>query len=206
MIYVDNASIVYDNQIVFTDFTMHISKGTVACITGESGKGKSSLLNALMGFVSLSEGDIRIDDIHLTSSSIERIRTLIAWLPQELALPAEWVSEMIDIPFQLKTNGNRTCDKTQLFELFKELGLEESLYGKRVQEISGGQRQRIMLAVSVLLNKKVLIVDEPTSALDPQSVQRVIGFLRRLCNNGLTVLAVSHDERFIDSCDVVYKL
>ena len=75
MINVDNASIVYDNQVIFSNFSMHIPQGTIACITGESGKGKSSLLNALMGFVSLKEGSVRINNIRLTSSTIYEIRS-----------------------------------------------------------------------------------------------------------------------------------
>ena len=86
------------------------------------------------------------------------------------------------------------------------LDLDQNLYEKRVREISGGQRQRIMLSVAALLEKKILIVDEPTSALDAASVGRVILFLQNLRDKGVTILAVSHDERFIAACDHIYTL
>ena len=79
------------------------------------------------------------------------------------------------------------------------LGLEHELYDKRSIEISGGQRQRIMLMIAALLQKDIVLLDEPTSALDPDSIARVIDYIRSL--HEATVLMVSHDARFIDSFD-----
>lgn len=185
----------------------------MACITGESGTGKSSLLNAVMGFVPLKEGRIIVDGIKLTSETVDLIRTRIAWVPQELSLPAEWVGEMISIPFELKQNKKNSlleekiCPLRQrVMEVWNMLALEPELYDKRVSEISGGQRQRMMIAVASLLNKKILIADEPTSALDPASVDRVIQFFHYLQLKGVTVLTVSHDSRFISGCDTVFTI
>lgn len=213
MIDIKNTSIAYGKQILFSRLSFQVEKGKMACITGESGTGKSSLLNAVMGFVPLREGQILIGGTVLSADTIQTLRGHIAWVPQELALPAEWVSEMVSIPFELKLN-KRTCpvsDKNcplreRLMEAFVALGLEPELYDKRVNEISGGQRQRIMIAVSSLLGKELLIIDEPTSALDPASVDRLIHYLHRLQLKGVTILAVSHDSRFITACDTVLTI
>jgi len=170
MLKIEDACIAYGEQELFNGLCMHVKKGEIVCISGESGSGKTSVLNAVMGFIPLKSGTITIDGEELCEASIDLIRRKIAWIPQELALPCEWVSEMVHLPFELKANKSIHFSKNELFEAFKELNLEEELYSKRVSEISGGQRQRIMIAVAALLQKPLLIVDEPTSALDPHQL------------------------------------
>ena len=84
---------------------------------------------------------------------------------------------------------------------FEDLGLEQELYYKRVNEISGGQRQRMMIAVASMIGKPLTIVDEPTSALDSGSAEKVLSFFRRQTENGSAILTVSHDKRFANGCD-----
>jgi ABC-type antimicrobial peptide transport system, ATPase component len=206
MLKIEDACITYGELELFTGLCMHIKKGEIVCISGESGSGKTSILNAIMGFVPLKSGTITVDDLLLCEANIDLIRKKIAWIPQELALPCEWVSEMIQLPFELKANRGIHFSKTELFSTFKELNLEEELYTKRVSEISGGQRQRIMIAVAALLQKPFLIVDEPTSALDTVSVERVLNFFNILSQKGMTILAVSHDRTFKLGCDNIIYL
>ena len=190
----------------FSGFCMQVRKGETACIAGESGRGKTSLLNAIMGFVPLREGTITVDDLELNKSTIDIIRRQIAWIPQELALPVEWVKEMVRLPFELKANKNNPFSKNMLFDCFAELGLDEELYNKRVGEVSGGQRQRIMIAVAALLKKPLIIVDEPTSALDSESADKVLAFLCRQAEQGAAVLAVSHSKTFAHGCNQIITL
>lgn len=206
MLYINNACIAFGNEVLFSEFSMQLNKGESACITGQSGCGKSSLLNAVMGFVPLSKGTIRVGTTLLDKLTIDTIRRQIAWIPQELALPYEWVKDIIEIPFALKANRGTSFSKEQLFMHFDELGLESDLYQKRVNEISGGQRQRIMIAVAAMLEKPLIIVDEPTSALDAGSTDKVSMFFRRQTEKGAAILAVSHDMDFAKSCNQLIKL
>jgi polar amino acid transport system ATP-binding protein/putative ABC transport system ATP-binding protein len=202
MIAINHITLTYDQgPTVLRDFSLRVASGESVCLTGGSGCGKTSLLQAVLGFVPLTEGSIVVDGVELTAHTAETIRRKVAWIPQELALPAEWVSEMVRMPFELRVNRAVGFDKTLLMTHFATLGLDEELYHKRVNEVSGGQRQRIMLAVAALLHKPLLMVDEPTSALDPESVDRVVGFLDTLCRQeGTTILAVSHDRKFAEGC------
>ena len=161
MLQIDNACIAFGEDILFSEFCMRLNKGETACIAGQSGRGKTSLLNAIMGFVPLRKGKIKVGGILLEPTTIDAIRRHIAWIPQELALPSEWVKEMISLPFALKANRHISFSKEKLFTCFDELGLDKELYQKRVGEISGGQRQRIMIAVAAMLEKPLIIVDEP---------------------------------------------
>ena len=201
MLKIENASIAFDKEVLFTGLNAEVAPGELVCITGESGKGKTSLLKSIMGFVPLQTGSIRVGQLLLTPGTVDEIRRQIAWMPQELALPAEWVSGMVRTPFELKANKKVTFSKECLMHYFEMLGLEEELYDKRVSEISGGQRQRIMLAVSAMLCRPLLMVDEPTSALDGVSVDRVLDFFRLLKSGQTAILAVSHDKKFVEGCD-----
>ena len=206
MLHINNACIAFGTEVLFSGFEMKLEKGETACIVGQSGCGKTSLLNAVMGFVPLYEGTIKVGGTLLDKSTIDLVRRQIAWIPQELALPFEWVKEMVSLPFELKVNRSVPFSEERLFMCFDELGLEHELYFKRVNEVSGGQRQRIMLAVSALLNKPLIVIDEPTSALDTGSTDKVLAFFRRQAEKGAAVLAVSHDKDFASGCHYLIEL
>ena len=206
MLHINNACIAFGTEVLFSGFEMKLEKGETACIVGQSGCGKTSLLNAVMGFVPLYEGTIKVGGTLLDKSTIDLVRRQIAWIPQELALPFEWVKEMVSLPFELKVNRSVPFSEERLFMCFDELGLEHELYFKRVNEVSGGQRQRIMLAVAALLNKPLIVIDEPTSALDTGSTDKVLAFFRRQAEKGAAVLAVSHDKDFASGCHYLREL
>lgn len=103
MLQIDNACIAFGDEELFSGFCMQLHKGETACIAGESGRGKTSLLNAVMGFVPLRKGTITVGDFELTRNTIDTIRRQIAWIPQELALPMEWVKEMVPVTFRTKS-------------------------------------------------------------------------------------------------------
>ena len=206
MLHINNACIAFGTEVLFSGFEMKLEKGETACIVGQSGCGKTSLLNAVMGFVPLYEGTIKVGGTLLDKSTIDLVRRQIAWIPQELALPFEWVKEMVSLPFELKVNRSVPFSEERLFMCFDELGLEHELYFKRVNEVSGGQRQRIMLAVAALLNKPLIVIDEPTSALDTGSTDKVLAFFRRQAEKGAAVLAVSHDKGFASGCHYLIEL
>ena len=91
---------------LFSGFCLQLHEGEIACISGQSGRGKTSLLNAVLGFVPLKAGSITVNGILLEKGTIDQIRRQVAWIPQELALPSEWVKEMVQLPFNLKANRN----------------------------------------------------------------------------------------------------
>jgi len=206
MLHINNACIAFGTEVLFSGFNLNLEQGETACIVGQSGCGKTSLLNAVMGFVPLREGTIQVGGTLLDISTIDVVRRQIAWIPQELALPFEWVKEMVSLPFELKVNRSVPFSEERLFMCFDELGLEHELYFKRVNEVSGGQRQRIMLAVAALLNKPLIVIDEPTSALDTGSTDKVLAFFRRQAEKGAAVLAVSHDKDFASGCHYLIEL
>lgn len=179
---------------LFSGLSFVVRDAELCCITGESGSGKTTLLRVLMGFLPLNGGQITIDCTPFDHTSAHVLRRKMAYLPQELALPSEWVSEMVRLPFTLKANADRPFSRERLMQEWALLDLDASLYDKKVVELSGGQRQRIMLSVCGVLGKDIVLVDEPTSALDPRTSSLVLAYLRRLAEAGASVVVVSHDE------------
>ena len=182
MLHINNACIAFGTEVLFSGLNLNLERGETACIVGQSGCGKTSLLNAVMGFVPLKEGTIKVGDTLLDKSTIDIVRRQIAWIPQELALPFEWVKEMVALPFDLKINRSAPFSEERLYDYFDELGL------------------------AALLNKPLIVIDEPTSALDAGSTDKVLAFFRRQAEKGAAVLAVSHDKDFASGCHYLIEL
>jgi putative ABC transport system ATP-binding protein len=159
-----------------------------------------------MGLAPLAEGNIRVGEYMLGEHTCSEIRKLVAYLPQDLALPYDTVSETVI--HVLKIGGLRydQASARLLRENLVKLGLDEELLGKHMVEISGGQRQRLILAVLALLDREVWLLDEPTAALDRTSRDYVIEFLIEQQQRGKTIVAVSHDVWFAAQCSVTIQL
>ena len=199
MLHINNACIAFGTEVLFSGFEMKLEKGETACIVGQSGCGKTSLLNAVMGFVPLYEGTIKVGGTLLDKSTIDLVRRQIAWIPQELALPFEWVKEMVSLPFELKVNRSVPFSEERLFACFDELGLEHELYTKRVNEVSGGQRQRIAIARALSVEPEVIVLDEPTSALDVSVQAQILNLLGSLQRErGLAYLLITHNFAVVE--------
>lgn len=201
MIQLDHVSLNFKDQYILKDFTEHIRPKELVGISGKSGCGKSSLLRALLGFVPLTEGRIRIDGLPLEPSTVMEIRKKIAYLPQDLNFPVDTVRDMVHLPFELHANRQLYFSEKELFRLWEQLNLDRRLYDRKVHRISGGQRQRILLSVMAMLHKPLCLVDEPASALDSDSSDKVLELLCSLREEGSTLVVVSHDQNFLTQCD-----
>ncbi len=204
VISVNNISIHYEDQQVIKNLSFQISKGEKVVITGESGRGKSTVLNALLGFIPLFDGAIYFFDKKLTSQNLQEIRSKTAWLPQETALQFESVHDIIYSLFTLKANRSNAPSKSTIDQTLKNLNILPKILNKEIDEISGGQKQRILLAGALLLKKEILIMDEPTSDLDEKNKQLITDFI--LSQKDLTVIAVSHDTYWIQKSDKIITL
>lgn len=204
IIQVKNIQIAYDSQVVIENLSFEVAQGQKVAVTGESGKGKSTVLNVLAGFTPFQSGEILIFDKSLTETNIAFIRQHIAWLPQETALQFDSVQEMIYAPFEFAVNTNKMPSSTEVQQMFAHLNLPLELLQKTPATISGGQRQRILLASSLLLKKPLLITDEPTSALDEGNRQRITDYV--FAQKDLTVIASTHDNYWIQKSDKIIAL
>ena len=203
MIKFKNVSFVFDDKTIVSGYSEHIKESEHVCLMGESGAGKSTIMKSIMGLIQPDGGKITVCGKEVTHADILSIRSHIAWVPQEVHLPYEFVKEALEAPFVLKVNQSRRFDKDQMFQLFETLSLDKSIYERRMQDISGGERQRLMIALAVMLDKKILLLDEPTSAIDSETREKMIAFLKTI---NITLFAISHDMPFALTCDRIIRL
>ena len=199
MIQFNNTYFEYDEKPLISGFSVNIARGEKVVIYGPSGSGKSTLVHAILGFVQAEQGEIIVNNLPILPDSINEIRQLTSWLPQDISLPYNSVRDMILAPFEFKANHSRKPSDQEILAEFDKLKLEHNLLEKGITEISGGQKQRILLLTTVLLRKPIILLDEPTSALDAQSVDLVINYLKSLTDT--TIIAISHDQKLINSLD-----
>jgi len=204
MIEIKDLNIRFENEIIFKDFSLNLKKGEKLAVTGESGRGKSTFLNLLAGFIPDYKGSISIFGIELNHLTISEIRKKIAWLPQDTSLNIKTVKELFFAPFEFHLNKENRPSQKKISEIFKHFELSENLLQKKVKEISGGQKQRIILASCLLLKKPLLLIDEPTSALDEIIKKKVIDYI--LNKKDLTVIAATHDVYWIKNSYKVIEL
>ena len=204
MVSINDLNISFKNEIIFKDFSLKVNKGEKIAVTGKSGRGKSTLLNLLAGFIPDFIGTVSVFGIDLSASTISDIRKQMAWLPQETSLNLKTVNELFYAPFEFVQNKNNKPTKSEVLKIFNEFDLSESLLLKKVKEISGGQKQRIMLASCMLLNKPLLLIDEPTSALDEHIKKKITDYILNI--QDLTVIAATHDAYWIKNSDKVISL
>lgn len=199
-----DVSFTFDHKRIINGFSDVISSGERVCFMGESGAGKSTLLSSLVGLTFPESGEIKVADLTVNAANIRQIRTLVAWLPQDVHLPYQTVLEMLQAPYGFAVNKHLQFEKEKCVALLHEIGLDGSILEKNLTAISGGEKQRLALVSALMLDRKILLLDEPTSALDNLNRNKLINLLNGLIDT--TILAITHDEEFARSMNRVITL
>ena len=207
----ENVSFRYskDSPWVLNSINLTIKKGERVGIVGETGCGKSTFLDILMGLLEPTKGKIYVDNICITGKSENNLtkswRYLIAHVPQDIYLSDTTVFN--NIAFGIE-NNQINFDKVKLsarkakianFIESKSQGFK-SIVGERGISLSGGQIQRIGIARALYKDAEVLIMDEATSALDNKTEEKIISEISSLSEN-LTILMVAHRLTTLNNCD-----
>ncbi|SMB99961.1 amino acid ABC transporter ATP-binding protein, PAAT family [Thermanaeromonas toyohensis ToBE] len=175
-----------------------IASGEVVVIIGPSGSGKSTFLRCLNLLEEPTEGSIVIDGVELTdpSTNINQVRQKVGMVFQSFNLfPHKNVLENITLAPIVVKKLDRAAAEAQAYELLRKVGLEDKAKAYPDQ-LSGGQQQRVAIARALAMQPKVMLFDEPTSALDPEMVGEVLGVMRDLAREGMTMVVVTHEMGF----------
>jgi polar amino acid transport system ATP-binding protein len=184
------------NVINGIDFTVH--HGQLVCIIGKSGSGKSTLLRCINLLETPSSGQIFLDGIELTDPDvdIDRARRSIGMVFQQFNLfPHLTVLRNVSIAQENVMKRSRTESDRLSMEGLRRVGLEAKANVYPAQ-LSGGQQQRVAIARALAMEPKVMLFDEPTSALDPELVGEVLSVMRKLAEDGMTMVVVTHEMGF----------
>ena len=197
---------------MLSDFHMQIARGQCVAIVGESGSGKSTLAKLLLGFYPLQKGTINICGKNGRNSTIEEMRDLIAYVPQEPYLYEVSIAENIAYGRGKKTQEVAREDIVNAAKIANahEFIMRlpkgyDTIPGESGNTLSGGERQRIAIARAVLKNAPILLLDEATSALDNESERLVNKAINRISRNHTTII-IAHRPSTIAMADKVVRL
>ena len=188
----------FGDHTVLDGITTDICQGEVVAIIGPSGCGKSTFLRSLNLLEIPTSGQILFEGIDLTDKSVDinKVRQKIGMVFQQFNLfPNHTIKDNITLaPVKLGLMTKEEADKKAM-ELLERVGLPEKA-DSYPSMLSGGQKQRIAIARSLAMNPDVMLFDEPTSALDPEMVGEVLGLMRELAADGMTMVVVTHEMGF----------
>lgn len=199
MIEVRNIRKSYRKAPVLTGVSFSCEKGTCTGIIGRNGSGKSTLIEILAGVIRPDSGEFLIDNT-LAWAKMNRGRT--GYVPQADPLMPE-----LNAMDNLLLWNDRDAVERELSDdgMVKTLGVNEFLK-KRVSTLSGGMKKRLSIAIALISHPEVLLLDEPSSSLDLEAKDEIYTFFRKYCDDGGTILLVTHDATEIGLCDRTYLL
>lgn len=201
MLEVKNLKKSFGRVDVLKGIDFKIEKGDRIAIIGPSGCGKSTLLRCLNMIEKPTSGEIIYKHKNIiTSDDLYKVRQKIGMVFQQFNLFPHLTVEknIILAPVKLGLMSEVTARKKSN-ELLKKIGL----YDKRnnyPNQLSGGQKQRVAIVRSLVMNPDILLFDEPTSALDPEMVQEVLELIKKIADEGMTMVIVSHEMNFVREC------
>lgn len=202
LIELQNVSKSFDDKVLFDNLNLKIDAGEFVIIIGESGCGKTKLLNMIGGLEPVTDGKIIVDGLEITNAKNLKkyYRDIVGFVFQNFALVEQKTVKENLLMVHPKGRSNVTIE-----EALHSVGMKNTLLQK-VYSLSGGEQQRIALARLRLKNCKLILADEPTGSLDRNNGQLVMDILHQLNKEGKTVLMVTHDESLIQESDIIIQL
>ena len=203
-----NFNFIHDNSVLI-DISLQIKRGQIIGIIGESGSGKSTFVDLLLGLHKPTTGQILIDGI-IGFQLNQSWRSNIGYVSQSIFLTDDSIENNIALGIP-----KNKIEKTRIAEVLKQVQLEQFInnlkfgvntkVGERGVQLSGGQRQRIGIARALYHDPDILVLDEATSALDIKTENEVMKSINDL-KKGKTIIIIAHRLSTIENCDLIYEI
>jgi len=199
----------YKGKAVLNGFSMKMEKGDFIGLTGMSGKGKTTIINLILGFLDPQAGVIEFNNSDTTTVDRQRYRTRISYVKQDVFLIHDTILTNI-------TLHEKEADEYRLENAVKATGLDNftSSYPERLlkiitehgRNISGGQKQRIVISRALYKEADLIILDEPFNELDRQSEDNLLEHCRSLAAAGKIIILVTHNKESLSYCSKIVSL
>lgn len=198
MIQVEHLVKKYGDKAAVNDISFSVGEGEILGFLGPNGAGKSTTMNILTGYLSATDGTVRIGGVDVLEDPIEAKRQ-IGFLPEQPPLYLDMtVKEYLDFVYDIKKvkfprrpHINEICDLVKITEV----------YNRAIKHLSKGYKQRVGLAQALMGNPKVLILDEPTVGLDPRQIIEIRNLIKKLGKNHTVILSTHILQEVQSVCD-----
>lgn len=205
---IDYISFSYDKKLILSGFTAKLKKGNVYGIRGKSGKGKSTLVNIIMGLLTPNEGNIKVDGVPI-SDNLQSWKSKIGYVSQNMYVSDNSIAENIALGYPLnEINLEKVIDSLKSAQIYDYIDSEGGVmrsFGEMGKELSGGQMQRVALARALYNNPELLILDEATSALDKDTEIKILKTVLSF-KGDKTIIIISHKDQVLSFCDNIIDL
>ena len=195
-----NVNIFQEQNMILKNVSLEVNRGDFIYIIGKTGSGKSSFMKTLYADLPLTEGEGSIVDFDLAKlkeKDIPYLRRKIGIVFQDFKLLPDR-SIFDNLEFVLKATGwiEKAEMKQKIDEVMEKVGMKSMLH-KMPHQLSGGEQQRVAIARALLNDPELILADEPTGNLDPQTSVEVMEVLRKINQNGKTIIMCTHDYALI---------
>ena len=201
----------YGEVAVFSDISLEVASGEFVAIIGESGVGKSTLLNCMAGLDSWDSGRVLLDGVDIGMLDDEQRALLrrrqIGFVFQAFhVLPHLDVAQNVGLPLMLLKAPDKAANDQRVREMLAAVGLE-GLGGRLPQQLSGGQLQRVAIARALVHRPGLLLADEPTGNLDPDTARKVMdALIGQTRVHGASLVLVTHSQAAAKRADRVLQM
>ena len=194
----DGVRKLYGSFVALDGITVQVNKGEVMCLIGPSGSGKSTLLRCTNALETTDGGRVLIDGVPLPGDEREarKVRQKMGMVFQNFELfPHKSALDNVAIGPVTVLGMSEEKARERAMALLEKVGLANKAHNFP-SGLSGGQQQRVAIARALAMEPEVMLFDEPTSALDPETIGEVLNVMKRLADEGMTMVVVTHEMTF----------
>ena len=198
----------FGSRIIFSDLNLNFQSGMVYALIGDSGCGKTTLLNMLAKLETFDKGEIVYKGKSLTSLKNEEFyRNELGYLFQNFGLlESQTIRENLELGLIGKKQNKKQEKERLLLQALQAVRLDYLSLNQKIYELSGGEAQRIALAKIILKDPPLILADEPTASLDPKNSKEIMEILLELRNANRTIIIATHNPSIWKMADQVIRL
>ena len=198
----------FGSRIIFSDLNLNFQSGMVYALIGDSGCGKTTLLNMLAKLETFDKGEIVYKEKSLTSLKNEEFyRNELGYLFQNFGLlESQTIRENLELGLIGKKQSKKQEKERLLLQALQAVRLDYLSLNQKIYELSGGEAQRVALAKIILKDPPLILADEPTASLDPKNSKEIMEILLELRNANRTIIIATHNPSIWKMADQVIRL